>query len=100
MNKTTRTLLTLGMLALGLTMLFHRATASELTIKPHILKTESGKEVEVEWGEFDVPLYHADPSKGSITLSFIRFPTTSDNPGEPLVYLAGGPVPPARLLAE
>lgn len=80
-----------GLMAVGLGSAPVTALASELEINPHVLKTQSGAEVDVEWGEFDVPLYHDDPSKGSITLSFIRFPSTSDNPGPPMVYLAGGP---------
>lgn len=80
-----------GLTAIGMAAFSTNAFAGDLEIKPHVLKAQSGAEVDVEWGEFDVPLYHDDPSKGSITLSFIRLPSTSDNPGPPMVYLAGGP---------
>ena len=80
-----------GLVALGLTGPSTTAMSSELETTPHVLKTQSGEEVDVGWGEFEVPLYHADPSRGSIRLSFIRFPSTSDTPGPPMVYLAGGP---------
>lgn len=86
-----KTILTAGVVALGLAIPTQPTLAGDLTVKPHVLKAQSGAEVDVEWGEFEVPLYYDDPSKGSITLSFIRFPSTSDNPGDPLVYLAGGP---------
>ena len=52
--------MTTGVLALGFATSTYQSTAAELSIEPHILETASGTEVEVEWGEFDVPLYHAD----------------------------------------
>ena len=62
-----------------------------LTIKPHSFEAPDGTTIEAEWGEMKVPLFHDSPEEGSITLSFLRFPATTDNPGAPLVYMAGGP---------
>lgn len=42
-------------------------------------------------GEFSVPEYRGDPSSKSITLRYVRFPSTAENPGSPIVYLSGGP---------
>lgn len=52
---------------------------------------ESGEEVAAYRGAFDVPEHRADPDSRTITLSYVRFPATTDTPGDPIVYLAGGP---------
>ncbi len=91
MNSLKQSVVMVWLCVLGAIISVQQSDASELSIEAHTLITDTGTEVEAEWGEFSVPLYHDDPSRGSITLSFIRFPSTSDEPGEPLVYLAGGP---------
>ncbi len=42
-------------------------------------------------GTFQVPENRTDPDIRTITLHYVRFPSTSSNPGSPIVYLAGGP---------
>lgn len=52
---------------------------------------ESGEEVAAYRGEIEAPEHRADPGSRTITLSYIRFPATTEAPGDPIVYLAGGP---------
>ena len=52
---------------------------------------ESGEQVEAYRGAFEVAEHRADPESRTITLSYVRFPATADAPGDPIVYLAGGP---------
>jgi pimeloyl-ACP methyl ester carboxylesterase len=47
--------------------------------------------VDAEEGRLRVPVRHGDPGADSIEIHFVRFRSTSDNPGPPIVYLAGGP---------
>lgn len=52
---------------------------------------ESGETVAAYQGAFDVREHRADPDSRMITLSYVRFPATTHAPGDPIVYLAGGP---------
>jgi pimeloyl-ACP methyl ester carboxylesterase len=65
--------------------------ASQLTLEPHTFESSSGQSVEAERGRFMVPENRANPDSRMIELGFIRFASTSANPGNPIVYLAGGP---------
>ena len=47
--------------------------------------------VDADEGRLRVPMRHATPGADSIEIHFIRFKSTSDTPGPPIVYLAGGP---------
>ncbi|MBS3820078.1 hypothetical protein KGY73_11340 [bacterium] len=49
------------------------------------------KTVEAERGSFKVLENRSNPDSRPIKLTFVRFESTSDNPGAPIVYLAGGP---------
>ena len=51
----------------------------------------NGETVEAFRGSFEVPENRADPDRRLISIGYVRFPSTSDNPGDPIVYLAGGP---------
>ena len=42
-------------------------------------------------GSFTVPENRAKPNDKQLELTFVKFPTTSKNPGNPIVYLSGGP---------
>jgi len=44
-----------------------------------------------ERGRFSVPEDRAEPSSRRIEIGFVRFRSTNPNPGNPIVYLAGGP---------
>jgi len=53
--------------------------------------SESGVTVDAYRGRFDVPEHRADPASRMIELSYVRFPAMTATPGDPIVYLAGGP---------
>lgn len=52
---------------------------------------QAGDSVEAYRGSLEVPENRSDPASRTITLSYIRFPATGEDPGPPIVYLAGGP---------
>lgn len=59
--------------------------------EPFQFEANSGETVEAFRGNFKVPENRADPDSREITLHYVRFPATGENPGAPIVYLAGGP---------
>jgi pimeloyl-ACP methyl ester carboxylesterase len=60
-------------------------------IEPYEFISKAGDTVEAELGSFNVLEDRTKISNDSIKLSFIRFNSTSPNPGKPIVYLSGGP---------
>ena len=48
-------------------------------------------EVQVKIGKFTVPENRSDKHSRKIELKYLVFPTTSQSPKSPIVYLAGGP---------
>lgn len=54
-------------------------------------EARDGQSVEAFRGALTVRENRANPDSRSITLSYVRFPSTGDKPGSPIVYLAGGP---------
>ena len=52
---------------------------------------QSGETVTAYQGRFEVPENRADPDSRILSLAYVRFPATGDNPGAPIVYLSGGP---------
>ena len=54
-------------------------------------EARSGEVVDAFEGTFVVPENRASPDSRDLTLHYVRFPATSENPGAPIVYLAGGP---------
>ncbi len=65
--------------------------AQELTLKPTEFISNAKDTVSAEIGTFKVPENRNNPNSKHIELSFIRFKSTNPNPGNPIVYLAGGP---------
>lgn len=59
--------------------------------EPYTFKSNSGKSVEAELGSYSVRENRRRNDSPKITLKYIRFPATGENPGNPIVYLAGGP---------
>jgi pimeloyl-ACP methyl ester carboxylesterase len=47
--------------------------------------------VQADEGWLRVPRRHDGHGSDSLTLHFVRFPSTAETPGAPIVYLAGGP---------
>lgn len=66
--------------------------ATALSYEPIEFKSASGQVVAAQLGRLEVPAHHDDPaSGGTIELQFVRFKATTDSPGAPIIYLAGGP---------
>ncbi len=64
---------------------------TQLPSGPFTFTSRSGEGTTAERGFFDVPEDRRDPRSRWIRLGYVRFPSTSPNPGPPIVYLAGGP---------
>ena len=47
--------------------------------------------IDAEEGYLQVPERHGSPDGRKIRVHYVRFPSTTENPGPPIVYLAGGP---------
>src|SRR5262249_55548278 len=62
--------------------------------EPFIFAANSGESVEAFRGGFEVPENRSDPQSRMIPIRYVRFPATGENPGSPIVYLAGGPGAP------
>jgi pimeloyl-ACP methyl ester carboxylesterase len=67
------------------------AAAAPARFEPHRFQPQSGEAVDAELGAYDVPENRSRPGSRTLTLRFVRFKSTSANPGNPIVYLAGGP---------
>ncbi len=67
------------------------ANAQEIAWEPHAYAARSGEKVEAQLGHLAVPENRNNPNSRTITLAFVRFPATTQHPGPPIVYLAGGP---------
>jgi pimeloyl-ACP methyl ester carboxylesterase len=65
--------------------------AGDLKIDPYVFEARSGEKVEAELGRLVVPENRKNPASRLIELAFVRFKSTANNPGPPVVYLAGGP---------
>src|SRR5215208_4770485 len=65
--------------------------AGTLKIKPYTFKNDKGEKVPAQFGTLLVPENRSNPDTNLIELAFVRFKSTSKNPGPPIVYLAGGP---------
>lgn len=83
-----------GFLALcaAITLMSFRAEAQPAIVwEPHAVKTSAGTEIPSEMGWVEVPEHHAQPAGNKIRLPVIRLKATSQNPGPPILWLAGGP---------
>ncbi|MEL7491977.1 MAG: alpha/beta hydrolase [Pseudomonadota bacterium] len=56
-----------------------------------VFEAADGARVDAFRGHFKAPENRADPQSRMIDLHYVRFPATGENPGAPIVYLAGGP---------
>ena len=62
-----------------------------LRLEPYAFEIGDGNTVDAEMGTLVVPENRDDPESRTLELAFVRFPSTSETPGPPIVYLAGGP---------
>jgi pimeloyl-ACP methyl ester carboxylesterase len=64
---------------------------SEFQEVPISFTSEAAETVDAYEGFFEVPENRTNPESRALKLRYVRFPSTSENPGSPIVYLAGGP---------
>ncbi len=64
---------------------------SQLTLEPYTFSSRGGVTTKAEIGTLVVPYDRDRADSETIELKFVRFPATTNEPGPPLVYLAGGP---------
>ena len=63
-----------------------------LMLAPYVFKTaDDGERIPAELGRLFVPENRRDPTSSLIELAFVRFRSTAEGPGPPIVDLAGGP---------
>lgn len=72
----------------------------ELVLEPFTLRGFDGTESEAELGRLTVPADRDDPAGTTIDLAFVRLASTSDRPGSPLIFLAGGPGVPGVVMGQ
>src|SRR5262245_43526939 len=65
--------------------------AGDLKIEPYAFESSSGQKVDADLGRLYVPENRRNPKSRLIELAFVRFKTTAEKPGPPIIYLAGGP---------
>jgi pimeloyl-ACP methyl ester carboxylesterase/imidazolonepropionase-like amidohydrolase len=65
--------------------------AGDLKVTPYVFENSKGEKIDAEFGVLLVPENRSKPQSNLIELGFVRFKSTSRNPGPPIVYLAGGP---------
>ena len=77
----------------GLALLSRVAKAQEAPPEagPFRYVAGDGQETDAERGFFEVPEDRRIASSRRIRLGYVRFASTSKNPGPPIIYLAGGP---------
>ena len=88
MNRPTNSFAAIAMLALSSTV---AAAAPKLEFEPYDFEAPGGETVAAERGVFQVAENRSDPESRQIDLGFVRFAATTETPGNPIVYLAGGP---------
>lgn len=68
-----------------------QAKAGDLKIEPYVFENSKKEKIDAEFGRLLVPENRRSPRSRLIELAFVRFKSTSNNPGSPIIYLAGGP---------
>jgi pimeloyl-ACP methyl ester carboxylesterase len=65
--------------------------AGDLKIEPYVFESASKQKIDAELGRLLVPENRRNPKSRLIELVFVRFKSTAEKPGPPIIYLAGGP---------
>ena len=78
--------LTIVLLILGLTL-----SSQSVEFENYKFEASDGRIVDTELGTLLVPENREVEDSRKIKVKFVRFKSISDNPGSPIVYLAGGP---------
>lgn len=74
-------------LPLGVFIILSTASAEEAII----FETPTGEQTDAFEGVLFVPENRSAKNSRKIPIRYIRFPSTSDQPGSPIIYLSGGP---------
>ncbi len=77
--------------ALALALAAPSYAAAAPNEEPITFEPSSGEQVDAFSGTLTVPMNRNDPESGTTELAYVRFPATTDTPGNPIVYLSGGP---------
>ncbi len=75
-------------------------TAGHLTWEPYKLRTFDGTQHDAELGRLSVPEDREGDSSRVIQVAFVRLKSTADRPGDPVVFLAGGPGVPGSVMGR
>lgn len=81
-------------IVLSFSILLPVGASAETPIRwaPYTYETRTGETItDGEIGHLTVPERHESPGGNTIELAFIRFRTTAEHPGPPIIWLAGGP---------
>ena len=90
--KTMCTLAGLAIALSALTVSSARAQAPRPAVEAVAFEIGGGESIPAERGSFAVPKNRGAAARAeTMTLRYVRFPSTSPQPGPPLVFLAGGP---------
>jgi len=86
--------------ALMITVAVHAETKSRIRWDDHVVES-GGTKTTYPVGHLIVPENHEAPNGRTIDLAFLKLPSTSAHPGDPIVFLVGGPGEPAiRMLGS
>ena len=91
MNRGTRLYAALAAMLLANVLAHAQQKAGALTFDKTVFVSSKGEKVDAELGHLWVPENRTKAGSRLIRLAFIRFKSTSTQPGPPIVYLAGGP---------
>lgn len=87
----TKLLLTFAIIFASFVICTGQQKADDLKIEPYVFENAKKEKVDAEFGKLTVPENRNDPKSRLIEIAFVRFKSTSPNPGSPIIYLAGGP---------
>ena len=76
------------------------ARAGELTLTSDTVRVFDGRSVAAEAGRLWVPETRGRADDRLIHLAFVRLPSTAARPGDPVVFLMGGPGIPGSVMAR
>ncbi|MGD9590164.1 MAG: alpha/beta fold hydrolase [Pyrinomonadaceae bacterium] len=91
MNRALKIFLIVPLLAFLLVPAMGQPRAGELKLEPYVFENSRNEKVDAEFGRLTVPENRSDPKSRKLELAFVRFKSTSPDPGPPIIYLAGGP---------
>lgn len=89
--KSTKPWFVAGIILLFLTPGLAQDKAGDLKLEPYVFESSRKEKVDAELGRLLVPENRSNPKGKLIQLAFVRFKSTSPNPGPPIIYLSGGP---------